>query len=227
MTPWEAIHGRFGVDEESFRESQDEQRGLIAFWVEAGDTGGYGVPGIDHWNAGGVDETVDLNSRFLHAFLDCIEADQVGGKDAGPFIDAKIVAEAAFRVTRQLRRDRQGVIHPTRKFEKCDANIDDPWQVESLPPLVTWGLDREAVVFDRQRDSGGGYLCESELDQCLRLGEGPRRSPMPHRDAAFGGERGARDVGGQVVTRMPCVPGDVPRDPTTITGHESQGRCPP
>ncbi|MEY3232075.1 MAG: hypothetical protein RL689_2164 [Planctomycetota bacterium] len=162
MTPWEAIHGRFGVDEESFRESQDKQRELIAFWVEAGDTGGYGVRGIDHWNSGGIDEIVDLNSRFLRAFLDCIEADQVGGKVAGPFIDAKIIAEASFRGTRQLQRDRQGVIYPTKKFEKCHANIDDPWQVEFLPPLVRWVLDCKATAFDRPRDSGGGYLCKSE-----------------------------------------------------------------
>lgn len=162
MTPWEAVHERFGIDERAFRESRNEQRELIAFWVEGSQVGRHGVRGIDHWAAGGIDEIVDLNGRFLRAFLDCIEADQVGGKDEGPFILAKIVAECSFRGTRQLRRDREGVIHPARKFKKWYGDIADPLQVQSLSPLLTCILDCDAVAFDRQPALRGVPLWEPQ-----------------------------------------------------------------
>jgi hypothetical protein len=151
----------FNVDEETYRSSQDEQRTLLACWVEGDDVGGYGLHGVDHRNAGDIDAVISLNAQFFKALAACIEADQVAGKKPGPFEEAFDRVKDILSDDDLVTFDKQGVMHPTDAFTKDSLNVDDVLQPTTLSALLNWVFCSRSTSIEKYGQVGGASLCES------------------------------------------------------------------
>lgn len=162
MEAWEAVQQRFDTNEASFRESWDEHRELLAFWVEGDDVGGDCLRGVDFWNAGGIDTVVALNRDFLRTLVACIAADVVGGKDPGEFAEVVRKVQEVFSDDGLVEADENNVMHPTEDFDQSSIDVEHRLQAKSLSSLLKSIFSTPSTSIELNNESGGASLAESE-----------------------------------------------------------------
>jgi hypothetical protein len=195
MSPWEAVEVRFGMNEQEFRETNEEARELLAFWVYGDDCGPHCVYGVETTCAGGTAEVERLNLAFMEAVLKRVAAVDPLPADAGPFEAVRQLILTELDECDAIEQDEGGRLLPTADFTPSafTEELENVWHVKTLHDLLSWvHTGSQSLTFEEFEQSGGTAGCSSDFVAVFVWAENKQQA-MIHLDAQIAEARRVLD----------------------------------